>query len=168
MKRIGHRIFLLLSSVRVKKLCKRNGLSVCLARKQRPSILALSCRLNRLNRWSGWRTTPLQILCQNMVSIRYIYIIFMSYVFHPRKINKWVEPEQKIRSNTILEFNKEQNFVTDFEIEDVLLKLWPRTWSMQYSNADVFCNANSPFFYGFCLRIITFRKNRSKNCRNPQ
>ena len=40
------------------KFCKRNRMAVCPARKQKPSILSVSCRLNRFNRCSRWRTTP--------------------------------------------------------------------------------------------------------------
>ena len=54
-----------------KKFCKRNRMSVCPARKRKPSILSVSYRLNRLNRCSRGRTTPLQILCQNMVRTWY-------------------------------------------------------------------------------------------------
>ena len=50
-----------------KKFYKRNRMSVCPARERKPSILSLSYRLNLFNRCSRWRTTPLQILCQNMV-----------------------------------------------------------------------------------------------------
>ena len=50
-----------------KKFCKRNRMSVCPARKQKPKISSVSYRLNRFNGCSRWRTTPLQILCQNMV-----------------------------------------------------------------------------------------------------
>ena len=50
-----------------KKFCKRNRMSVCPAWKRKPSILSVSYRLNRLNRCSRGRTTPLQTLCQNMV-----------------------------------------------------------------------------------------------------
>ena len=70
MERIGHRICLLLSSVLVKKFCKGKRMSVCPARKRKPSILSVSCGLNRFNRCSRWRTPPLQILCQNMVRTR--------------------------------------------------------------------------------------------------
>ena len=55
-----------------KEFCERNRMSVCSTRKRKPSILSLSCRLNRFNRCSRWRTTPLQILCQNMVRPWYI------------------------------------------------------------------------------------------------
>ena len=54
-----------------KKSCKRNRMSVCPARKRKPSILSVSYRLNRLNRDSRWRTTPFQIFCQNMVRTWY-------------------------------------------------------------------------------------------------
>ena len=53
------------------KACKRNRMSVCPARKRKPSILSLSCRLNGFNRCSRGRTTLLQILCQNMVRTWY-------------------------------------------------------------------------------------------------
>ena len=54
-----------------KKFCKRNRMSVCAAKKRKPSILSLSCRLDRFYRCSRGRTTPLQILCQNMVRTWY-------------------------------------------------------------------------------------------------
>ena len=41
-----------------KKFCKRNRMSVCPARKRKPSILSVSCRLNRLNRLNGGKTKP--------------------------------------------------------------------------------------------------------------
>ena len=50
-----------------KKSYKRNRMSVCAARRRKASILSLSYRFDRFNRCSEWRTTPLQILCQNMV-----------------------------------------------------------------------------------------------------
>ena len=53
-----------------KKFCKRNRMSVCPARKRKPSILFVSCRLNRFNRLSRGRT--FQILCQNIVRNWYI------------------------------------------------------------------------------------------------
>ena len=55
-----------------KKFCKHNRMSVCPARKRKPSISSVSYRLNRFNRSSRGRTTPLQILCQNMVRTWYI------------------------------------------------------------------------------------------------
>ena len=54
------------------KFCKRNRMAVCPARKRKPSILSFSCRLNRFNRCSRWKTTSLLILCQNMVRTWYI------------------------------------------------------------------------------------------------
>ena len=54
------------------KLCKRKRMSVCPARKRKPSVLSLSYRLNRSNRCSRWRTTSLQILRRNMVRTWYI------------------------------------------------------------------------------------------------
>ena len=54
-----------------KEFCKRNGMSVCSARKRKASILSVSYKLNRFNRLSRWKTTPLQILCQNMVRTWY-------------------------------------------------------------------------------------------------
>ena len=54
-----------------KKFCKRKRMSVCPARKRKPSILSVSYRLNHFNRCSRWRTRLLQILCQNMVSTWY-------------------------------------------------------------------------------------------------
>ena len=54
-----------------KKFCKRNRMSVCPARKGKPSSLSVSYRLNRFNRCSRGRTRPLQILCQNMVRAWY-------------------------------------------------------------------------------------------------
>ena len=50
-----------------KKSCKGNRMSVCQARKRKPSILSVSYRLDHFNRCSRWKTTPLQIFCQNMV-----------------------------------------------------------------------------------------------------
>ena len=50
-----------------KTFSKRNRVSVCSARERKPSILSLSCRLNRFVWGSWWRTTPLQILCHNIV-----------------------------------------------------------------------------------------------------
>ena len=80
MKRIGHRIFLLLSSVRIKKLSERKRMSVCPARKRKPSILSVSCRLNRLNRCSRGGITSVQILCQNVVRTWYKKLQLDSYV----------------------------------------------------------------------------------------
>ena len=54
-----------------KKFCKHNRMSICSARKWKPSILSVSHRTNRLNRYSRWRTTPLQISCQNVVRTWY-------------------------------------------------------------------------------------------------
>ena len=54
-----------------KKFCKRKRMSVCLTIKRKPSILSVSYRLNGLNRCSRGRTTPLQILWQNMVRAWY-------------------------------------------------------------------------------------------------
>ena len=42
-----------------KRFCKRKRMSVCLARKRKPSVLPVSYRLNCFNQWSRWRTTPL-------------------------------------------------------------------------------------------------------------
>ena len=50
-----------------KKFCKGKRMSVCLARKRKPSILSFTCRLNRFNGCSRGRTKPFQIFCQNMV-----------------------------------------------------------------------------------------------------
>ena len=51
-----------------KKFCKRNRMSVLPARKRQPSILSVSCRLNRFNRCSRWRTTPFQNFVPKYVS----------------------------------------------------------------------------------------------------
>ena len=74
-KRTGHRVFLLLSSVRVKSFCKRNRVSVCPGTKRKPSISSVFYRLNCLNQYSRWRIRPLQILCQNMVLTWYTHVI---------------------------------------------------------------------------------------------
>ena len=49
-----------------KKFCKRKRMSVGSARKRKPNVLSVSHGLNRFNWCSRGRTTPLQILCQNM------------------------------------------------------------------------------------------------------
>ena len=49
------------------KFCKRNRMSVCPARKGNPNSSSVPYRLNRLNRCSRRKTTPFQMLCQNMV-----------------------------------------------------------------------------------------------------
>ena len=54
-----------------KKFCKRKRMSFYRTKKRKPSILSVSCRLNRFNRCSRWKTTSLQILCQNMVRMWY-------------------------------------------------------------------------------------------------
>ena len=54
-----------------KTFCERNRMSVCLGTKRRVSILSVSYRLNRFNRCSRGKTTPLQILCQIMVRTWY-------------------------------------------------------------------------------------------------
>ena len=56
------------------KFCKHNRMSVSPARKQKPNILSVSYRLNRLNRCNRWRTTPFQILCQNMIRTWYLNV----------------------------------------------------------------------------------------------
>ena len=53
------------------KFCKRKRMSVCPARKRKPNIWSLSYRLNRFNRLSRRRTTPLQISYQNMIRTWY-------------------------------------------------------------------------------------------------
>ena len=53
------------------KFYKRKRMYVCPARKRKASSLSVSYRLNRFNRCSRWRTTPRQILCQNMVRTWY-------------------------------------------------------------------------------------------------
>ena len=63
-----------------RKFCKRNRMSVCPARKRKPSILSLFCRLNRFHRCSRWRTTLLQISCQNMVRTWYSAVLMSNYV----------------------------------------------------------------------------------------
>ena len=50
-----------------KKFCKRKRMSVCPARKRKPNVLSVSYVLDRFNRCSRGRTTPLQILYRNMV-----------------------------------------------------------------------------------------------------
>ena len=55
-----------------KKFCERKRMSVCPTRKRKPSVLSVSYRLDRFNRCSRGRTTPFQILCQNMVRTWYI------------------------------------------------------------------------------------------------
>ena len=51
------------------RFCKRNRMSVCPARKRKPSILSVFYRLNRFNRLGRGRTTPLQI-CVKIWSAR--------------------------------------------------------------------------------------------------
>ena len=70
-----------------KKFCKDNRMFVCLARKREPSILSVSYRLNRSNRLSRRKTTPRQILCQNMVRTWYIVVmctVYIHFLFCPR------------------------------------------------------------------------------------
>ena len=55
MKRIGHGIFLLLSSVRIKSFVNATG-HLFVRQERKLNILSLSCRLNRLNRLSRWRS----------------------------------------------------------------------------------------------------------------
>ena len=67
-----------------KKFCKGNRMSICPTRKQKPSIFSFSYRLNRLNRLSRGRTSPLQILRQNMVRTQYTYSLWKL-----NKIQQW-------------------------------------------------------------------------------
>ena len=53
-----------------KRFCEHNRMSVGPARKRKPSIFSVSYGLNRFNRCSRGRTTPLRGLCQNMVRKR--------------------------------------------------------------------------------------------------
>ena len=65
-----------------RKSCERDRMFVCPGTKQRPSILSVSYRLNHFNRCSRWGTTPLQILCQNMVRTWSLQLPFLSlYIY---------------------------------------------------------------------------------------
>ena len=65
------------------KFCERNRMSVSLGTKRKSSILSVSHRLNRFNRLSRGRTTPLPILCQNMKKSR------LCRIFKYQKLALW-------------------------------------------------------------------------------
>ena len=81
------------------KFCRHNRVPVCLTRKQKVSILSVSYRLNRFNRCRRWRSTPLQILCQNVVRTWYIdRFACMKFVFSTKLSQKTVEISNKFSS----------------------------------------------------------------------
>ena len=77
-----------------KKFCKHNRMSVCPARKRKPSMLSLSYRLNRFNRCNRWRTRPLQILCQNTVR-----------TWHSNSLYDWLVDYTKFRWESSVVFH---------------------------------------------------------------
>ena len=82
-----------------KKFCERNRTSVCPARKQKATILPVSSRLDRFNRFNRKRTTALQILCQNMVRTWYVIKRRISLRVLNFTTRKHVRSLEKFKSN---------------------------------------------------------------------